>query len=205
MHAFEVEIVGRLVEQQKVGRCEQDRGQRHAHAPAAGELRAGPQLVRRPESPARPESRRRAQAPNRRRWPRAAYGFRRAGGDRSRFPPRPGVSSRSGSAASTVSSRLVGPAGTSCATAPMRQPLGLEISPPSGCSWPRISLNSVVLPAPLRPTSPIRRPGGQARAGAGEDFAAGDAVGDGVDREHGGGLLAQIAARVAHCRGTALL
>ena len=44
-HAFEIEIVGRLVEQQQIGRGEQDRGQRHAHAPAAGEFRAGAKLV----------------------------------------------------------------------------------------------------------------------------------------------------------------
>ena len=43
--AFEVEIVGRLVEQQQVGLGEQGRGQRHAHAPAAGELRHRPGQV----------------------------------------------------------------------------------------------------------------------------------------------------------------
>jgi hypothetical protein len=43
--ALEVEIVGGLVEQQQVGRCEQGRGQGDAHAPAAGELGAGTQLV----------------------------------------------------------------------------------------------------------------------------------------------------------------
>ena len=42
--AFEVEIVGRLVEQQKVGLGKQHRGQRHAHAPAAGEGRGRPLL-----------------------------------------------------------------------------------------------------------------------------------------------------------------
>ena len=35
-HAFEVEIVGRLVEQQKVGLGEQDGGERDPHPPAAG-------------------------------------------------------------------------------------------------------------------------------------------------------------------------
>ena len=43
--AFEVEIVGRLVEQQQVGLREQRRGERDAHAPAAGKFRAGPLLV----------------------------------------------------------------------------------------------------------------------------------------------------------------
>ena len=37
--AFQVEIVGRLVEQQQVGLGEQGGGERHPHAPAAGEFR----------------------------------------------------------------------------------------------------------------------------------------------------------------------
>ena len=44
--AFEVEIVGRLVEQQQVGLRKEHGGQRHAHAPAAGEGR-GRALLRR--------------------------------------------------------------------------------------------------------------------------------------------------------------
>ena len=36
--AFEVEIIGRLVEQQQVGRGEEHRGERDAHPPAAGEF-----------------------------------------------------------------------------------------------------------------------------------------------------------------------
>ena len=42
--AFEVEIVGRLVEQQEVGLGEQHGGERDPHAPAAGEGRARPLL-----------------------------------------------------------------------------------------------------------------------------------------------------------------
>ena len=42
---LEVEVVGRLVEQQQVGRGEQRRGERHAHAPAAGEFAAGALLL----------------------------------------------------------------------------------------------------------------------------------------------------------------
>ena len=34
--AFEIEVIGRLVEQQKIGRGEQNRGERDAHPPAAG-------------------------------------------------------------------------------------------------------------------------------------------------------------------------
>ena len=36
--ALEIEIVGRLVQQQQIGRGEQRRGERHAHAPAAGKF-----------------------------------------------------------------------------------------------------------------------------------------------------------------------
>ncbi len=43
--AFEVEVVGRLVEQQQIGLGEQRGGERDAHAPAAGEFRAGPCLI----------------------------------------------------------------------------------------------------------------------------------------------------------------
>ena len=43
--AFEIEIVGRLVEQQQVGRGEQRRRQRHPHPPAAGKFRTRPRLV----------------------------------------------------------------------------------------------------------------------------------------------------------------
>ena len=35
---FQVEVVGGLVEQQQVGLCQQQLGQRNAHLPAAGEL-----------------------------------------------------------------------------------------------------------------------------------------------------------------------
>ena len=43
-HRLEIEMVGRLVEDQEVGIAEQRSRQRHAHAPAAGELAAGPRL-----------------------------------------------------------------------------------------------------------------------------------------------------------------
>ena len=42
--AFEIEVIGRLVEQQQIGRRKQHGGERHAHAPAAGEFRQGPLL-----------------------------------------------------------------------------------------------------------------------------------------------------------------
>ena len=42
--SFQIEIVGRLVEQQQIRLGEKHRRQRHAHAPAAGKGRAGPLL-----------------------------------------------------------------------------------------------------------------------------------------------------------------
>ncbi len=78
---------------------------------------------------------------------------------------------RSVSAARTVSSRLMGPAGASCATWPMRARAARRISPPSGWMSPpfpappavTIARSSVDLPAPLRPTRPTLRPGSTTR------------------------------------------
>ena len=56
--ALEVEVVGRLVEQQHVGPREQHRGQRHPHPPAAGELGAGARLRRGVEAEAVQDRRR---------------------------------------------------------------------------------------------------------------------------------------------------
>ena len=42
---FEIEIVGRFVEQQKIGLGEKHAGQRHTHTPATGIGRTGPKLV----------------------------------------------------------------------------------------------------------------------------------------------------------------
>ncbi len=43
--ALEIEVIGRLVEQENIGLGEQGRGQRHAHAPAAGEFRHRPREI----------------------------------------------------------------------------------------------------------------------------------------------------------------
>ncbi|SPP95863.1 protein of unknown function [Bradyrhizobium vignae] len=67
--------------------------------------------------------------------------------------------SRSRSALSTTEIRLSGPFGASCARLPMRQRGGRVTEPCSAASSPRITLNSVDLPVPLRPTRPTRDPG----------------------------------------------
>ncbi len=57
-HALEIEIVGGLVEQQEVGGGEQHRGERDAHAPAAGKFGKGAVLRRFVEAEAARDSRR---------------------------------------------------------------------------------------------------------------------------------------------------
>ena len=42
--AFEIEIIGRLVEQQKIGRRKEHGGERDTHPPAAGKFRKRPAL-----------------------------------------------------------------------------------------------------------------------------------------------------------------
>ena len=46
-----------------------------------------------------------------------------------------------------------------CEKYPMRRSAATSISPSDGSSRPRISLSTVVLPEPLRPSSPVRSPG----------------------------------------------
>ena len=68
---FQVEVVGRLVEQQQVGVGEQRGGERHAHAPAAGEFAAPGAAGRLRRSRGRRGWRPRAPARPRRRWRRS--------------------------------------------------------------------------------------------------------------------------------------
>ncbi len=68
--------------------------------------------------------------------------------------------SRSSSDARTVLIKETSLPGTSWATPPMRAPRGISIDPPSRPNSPRMMRNSVVLPAPLRPTIPTLWPVG---------------------------------------------
>ena len=158
--AFEVEVVGGLVEQQQVGLGEQHGGQRHAHAPAAGVLRAGraaapPRRSRGPPGCARPWP-----GPRGRRCRRAARGCRRCGRDPAPSPPRPAAARAPCRPPARTSIRLSGPPGASCATQPMRVARGTLMAPSSGVSSPAIRRSSVVLPEPLRPTRPTLWPAG---------------------------------------------
>ena len=84
--------------------------------------------------------------------------------------------------------------GASCATWPMRVFLGRPIEPVSARSSPVMARNSVVLPVPLRPTSPAFVPAGKRQRGMVEEKASGDAERKVVDDEHGGAFLAESAA-----------
>ena len=66
--AFEIEVVGRLVEEQQVGLGEQHGGERHAHAPAAREVGAGPVLRLGIEAEAMQDGGGAGRAPNGRRY-----------------------------------------------------------------------------------------------------------------------------------------
>lgn len=158
---FEVEVVGRLVEQQQFRLGEQYPGERHAHAPAAGEVAARPRLRLGVETQARQDLGR----PGRGRMgvdvsqPSVdlgdAVGSRAVSASASRAV-------RSTSAARTVSIRLTSLLGASWATMPRRVSAGMVMAPPSGAIWPAIRRSRVVLPVPLRPTSATRWPLGMA-------------------------------------------
>ncbi len=68
---------------------------------------------------------------------------------------------RSRSALSTMSISGSSVPGASCATWPIRVFFGRLIEPVSPASSPVMALNSVVLPVPLRPTSPALVPAGR--------------------------------------------
>ena len=61
--------------------------------------------------------------------------------------------------------RLTGVAGCSWSTEATRAVFGSRTAPPSGCNSPRMILNRVDLPTPLRPTNPTLEPGGTATLG----------------------------------------
>jgi hypothetical protein len=119
--AFEIEIVGGLVQQQQVGLGEQGRGERHAHPPAAGKFRTGPRLIGGGKSEAAEDRGGAGRG-------RMRVDIHQPGlnvGDAGRIVRGLGFvqqrRSRSRSAFSTTSIRLSGPSGASCARLPTRQ------------------------------------------------------------------------------------
>ena len=157
-------MVGRLVEQQQVGRAHQRARQLQPHAPAAGEAVDG---LRRARAPLKPRPRisacARGTASCRRRRPGRVVGVRR-------WPCRRRLASAARQVArwldqaGVAAQHEVGRAARrfpACPARPAaeRQCGGMEKSPPSSCRRPLSSANSVDLPAPLRPTRPTFSPG----------------------------------------------
>ena len=197
--AFEVEIVGRLVEQQQVRLGEQHRGERDAHAPAAGEIRARALLRLGVEAEPGEDRRRRARAPHARRYRRAASGFRRCDADRARFRPRRAAPVRSLSAASTTSIRLSGPSGASCARRPMRARDGRSIEPCSSGSSPDDRAEQRRLADAVAPDQPDARAVRNARGRAIEQKPAGNADRNVIQNQHGAFIAAPRGLASAAC------
>ena len=160
------------------GSREQRGRERDAHPPAAGEFGAGALLVGGGEAEARRGFRRRAPAPNARRCRRAGSGSRRC--DAGRCAVSASASRRdallvgpqhdvdAGSRGRRALPAPAGRCGSAAAAAPRRARAAIS---------PVMARNSVVLPVPLRPTSPTRAPVGNVRRGAVEQQAAGNADG----------------------------
>ena len=109
--------------------------------------------------------RRRARARRGRRCRRAASGFRRCDAGRSRVSASRISAARSTSASSTKSIRLCRAARRLLLDAAERASARrLEMAPPRARISPAIMRNSVVLPAPLRPTKPMRARSGSSDA-----------------------------------------
>ena len=180
-------MVRRLVEDQQVGIAEQRAGQRHAHAPAAGELAAraapGPSLSK--PRPCRIAAAR-AGADGGADLVEPGMDLGEAQADRGRSRPRPAGAVRSTSAASTASSTVMSPPGGSCGTEPMRvRPIRLMLAAVGLDAGPGSARSRVDLPAPLRPTRPTFQPSDSGRRGAVEQHALAVAEGEVVDVQHG--------------------
>ena len=107
-----------------------------------------------------------------------------------RSPPRPAGLAVPYRPASTVSSRLGGAGRRLLLDLREAGAGGSRMSPPSSARSPAMARSKVDLPAPLRPTRPMRRPGSTRQLGAVEQGAAAEADGDAGDGEqaHGGGI-----------------
>ena len=186
--AFEVEVVGRLVEEQEVrlGEEQRRRAPRACASRPRNRSRAAPAPPRR--SRGRRGCARRAPPPNARRYRRAACGSRRCGAGRWRAPPRASSAARSLSAASTVSISVCGPLGASCSTRPMRAPFGSEIDPASGEISPAMARKSVVLPDAVAADEAGLRAVRQGEARAFDERSPGDPEREVGDLQHGASL-----------------
>ncbi len=135
---FQVEVVGRLVQQQQVGVGEQRRGQGDAHSPATRKLRrpGAPERPRRSPIPARMVAARAGAESAPMVISRSCISARRCG---SAVSVSASSASRSGSPCRTVSSRDIGPSGASWRTVAMRAREDRRMSPPSRAISPAIA------------------------------------------------------------------
>ena len=184
--AFEVEIVGRLVEQQQIGFGEQRGGQRHPHAPAAGELRHRAVEIGVGEAKAGEDfgsaRRRTVGVDGVELVINLRHLFGRGGFERGVecFAPRVGGEDRVDQRDRRRRVFLIDRTD--------RAPIfGSRISPPSGTRSPRIILNSVDLPTPLRPTRPTLVPAGIATLAEVEETPAPGVKNEILDPKHGAG------------------
>ena len=118
-------------------------------------------------------------------------------GARSR--PRPAGARAPSSAASTMSSRLSGPSGASCASRPMRPRGGSCTVAVLGRDFAGDGAEQRGLAGAVAPDQPDARAGRNMRRGAVEQQAAGDADRKIVDDEHGRAIWPSIARR-RQCR-----
>ena len=183
--AFEVEIVGRLVEEEQVGlrRTARPRAPR-----ACASRRKTRSTDRACAAASKPSPCRMAAARAGAEW--APMSTRRVSISARRMASAVVSASaisalRSVSAASTTSISGSGPPGASWATAAdAAGAAARDTVPPSGPTSPWMSRNRVVLPAPLRPTSPTRAPSGMAAVAPIENHSPANAIGEVVDMQH---------------------
>ena len=156
---FEVEMIGRLVEQQQIGLGEEDRGERRrASASRPTNRQPGACCIALVEPEPGEDARRPARCRMRLDLDEPGLDLGERAAAPPRLPARRAAASARGRRRAPSPAAFASPLGASWARKPMRQPRGNSIVPSSGCRTPRIRSSRVDLPAPLRPTSPTLLP-----------------------------------------------
>ena len=191
---LEIEMVGRLVEQQQVGLGEQHRRERHPHPPAAGEAGQRPLLGGLVEAQAGQD-----RARPRRRGVRADVGepgldLGDRAPDRGRVSAARSRRARSGSASSTASRGVA-----LAARRLLRDPADARAAPQAHLAGIRRELapdqaQERGLAAAVAPDQADPVPGRQVDARLLEQQAAADPQGDVVQMQHGAGDIARLGA-----------
>ena len=184
-HPFKVEVVGRLVQKKQIRGGKENRSERHAHPPAAGKFRTGAQLVRRRKTQSRQNG----------------GGARGRGIGIDRFQPRVDFAQPvrvSAAFAFGQEVRPLGIGGQDCvqkAGRPGRGFLRHRAEPGLGrqgdiaavaTDFALDQLEQGGLAGAVTPHEPDATPFGQACAGAFQDVAPGNAIGQVFDYQHDG-------------------